>query len=140
MDFKDYIKFANENPICYIATDDRNQPRVRAFRMWYADESGFYFHTGSTKEVYKQLQSNRKVEACFCTPGFDRMMRVAGEAEFVEDPALKKRLVKERSFLKAIIKGSDDPLLTIFRIPKGEAHFWTMADNLKEAGIPRVKF
>ncbi len=68
------------------------------------------------------------------------MMRAAGEAEFVEDPALKKRLVEERPFLKAIIKGSDDPLLTIFRIPKGEAHFWTMADNLKEAGIPGVKF
>ncbi len=140
MDLKDYIKFANENPICYIATDDNNQPRVRAFRMWYADESGFYFHTGSTKNVYKQLQGNRKVEICFCTPKFDKMMRVTGRAEFIDDADLKKRLVEERPFLKAIIKGLDDPLLTIFRISDGEAYFWTMADNLKESEIPRAQF
>ena len=140
MDFEDYIKFANENPICYVATEDGNQPRVRAFRLWYADESGFYFHTGTTKNVYRQLQSNHRVEVCFCTPRFDKMMRVTGVAEFIDNPSLKKRLVEERPFLKAIIKGLDDPLLTILRIPKGEAHFWTMADNLKESEILRVQF
>ncbi len=140
MDFEDCIKFANENPVCYIATEDGVQPRVRAFRMWYADRSGFYFHTGSTKNVYRQLQSNPRIEVCFCTPKFDRMMRVNGDAEFMDSPALKERLITERPFLKAIIKGPDDPLLTIFRIPKGEAHFWTMAENMKESEIPRVQF
>ncbi len=67
-------------------------------------------------------------------------MRIAGDAEFIDNPDLKKRLVEERPFLKAIIKGLDDPLLTIFRISKGEAHFWTMADNLKETEIPHVQF
>ncbi len=140
MDFEDCIKFANENPVCYIATEDGVQPRVRAFRMWYADRSGFYFHTGSTKNVYRQLQSNPRIEVCFCTPKFDRMMRVNGDAEFMDSPAMKERLITERPFLKAIIKGPDDPLLTIFRIPKGEAHFWTMAENMRESEIPRVQF
>jgi hypothetical protein len=28
----------------------------------------------------------------------------------------------------------------VFAIRKGEAFFWTMADNMKEASIPRIKF
>ncbi|VVB62858.1 Pyridoxine/pyridoxamine 5'-phosphate oxidase [uncultured archaeon] len=140
MDFKDCINFANENRVSYVATCDGGQPRVRAFLMWLADESGFYFHTGSTKGVFRQLKANQKVEVCVCTTKFDRMMRVAGEVEFLDDPALRLRLLEERPFLKAIVKGPDDPLLTIFRIPHGVAYFWTMADNMREAEVPRIKF
>jgi pyridoxamine 5'-phosphate oxidase len=140
VDLKDCTKFANENPVCYVATEDGDWPRVRAFRMWFADETGFYFHTGSTKSVFKQLLSNPRIEVCFCTPNFGKMMRVTGKAEFLDSIALKKRLVEERAFLKAIVKGPDDPLLTIFRIPSGEAHFWTMAENMRESEIPRIRF
>ncbi len=144
MDIKDCIKFANENPICYIATEDRDWPRVRAFLMWFADESGFYFHTGSMKSVYRQLQSNPKIEICFFTPQSDpnmtRMMRLAGEVEFLDNPELRARLLDERPFLKAIVKGPDDPTLAVFRIPRGEAWFWTMAENTRESEIPRIQF
>jgi len=44
------IRFANENPVTYLATVDGDQPRVRAFAMWFADASGFYYHTGTGKE------------------------------------------------------------------------------------------
>jgi len=140
MDIKDCINFANENRVSYVATCDGDQPRVRAFLMWLADESGFYFHTGATKDVSRQLKANQKVEVCVCTPNLGRMMRVAGEAEFLDDPALRLRLIEERPFLKAIVKGPDDPLLTIFRISHGEAYFLTMTDNMKEAEVPRIKF
>lgn len=140
MDLKDCIKFASENPVCYIATDDGDQPRVRAFLMWFADESGFYFHTGFPKDVYKQLNRNPKVEICFNTPKLDKMMRLAGEVEFLDDSDLRARLLEDRPFLKAFMKGPDNPLLAIFRIPRGEAWFWTMADNLKESEVPRIRF
>jgi pyridoxamine 5'-phosphate oxidase len=140
VDLKDCTKFANENPVCFIATEEGDQPRVRAFRMWFADESGFYFHTGSTKNVFKQLLSNSRIEVCFCTPNFSKMMRVTGAAEFLDSIALKKRLIEERPFLNAIVKGPDDPLLTIFRIPSGGAHFWTMSENMRESEIPRIRF
>jgi uncharacterized pyridoxamine 5'-phosphate oxidase family protein len=32
MDFDEYIKFANENPIGFLATVDNGQPRVRGDR------------------------------------------------------------------------------------------------------------
>jgi uncharacterized pyridoxamine 5'-phosphate oxidase family protein len=130
MNYQDCIKFANENQVCYIATVDGAQPRVRGFLMWFADEDGFYFHTGATKEVCKQLKSNPKVEVCFYTPEDPqtaKMMRVAGEVEFLDDIALKTRLLEERPFLKAIVTGGpEDPLLVLFLVYNGEAHFWTM--------------
>jgi len=144
VDLKDCLQFANENPVTYVATTDGDQPRVRAFMMWFADESGFYFHTGEPKSVCQQLRRNPKVEICFFKPGGDimarNMMRVTGEVEFLNDPALRARLMEERPFLKAIVKGPDDPLLVVFRIHHGEAWFWSMAENMRESQIPRVKF
>ena len=82
MSFEDCIRFASENPVAYIATMDNDQPRVRAFLMWFADESGFYFQTGSIKETVGQLKENPKIEVCFFNNKAEegKMMRVTGKA------------------------------------------------------------
>jgi len=133
MDFKDCIKFANETPVCYLATVEGKQPRVRALGFWFADESGFYFQIGAMKDMYRQLQANPKVEACFWQPDetTGKMMRVAGNIEFVDDPELKKKVLEDRPFLKEFGLIFDNPGLIIFRISKGEAYFWTMATNFE---------
>jgi pyridoxamine 5'-phosphate oxidase len=145
MDLQDCIKFANENPVCYLATTDGDQPRVRAFLIFFADESGFYFGLIATKQVSKQLKSNPKVEVCFYSNppdlGDARMMRVAGQIEFLDDIPLKARILEERPFLKFLgIEKPEDPRIEICRIHTGEAHFWTMADNARESEIERIKF
>jgi uncharacterized pyridoxamine 5'-phosphate oxidase family protein len=143
MNFQDYIKFANEQGVCYIATTEGDQPRVRALRMWFADDKGFYFQTESVKSIYKQLKNNNKVELCFYAPGPNagKMMRATGKVEFLNDLVLKSKVLTERPFLKALgIKGPEDPLLVIFRVYSGEAYFWTMANNMKEAEIEKIKF
>jgi uncharacterized pyridoxamine 5'-phosphate oxidase family protein len=54
---------------------------------------------------------------------------------------LKARILEERPFLKALgIEKPEDPRIEVFRISAGEAHFWTMADNLRESELQRVKF
>jgi pyridoxamine 5'-phosphate oxidase len=139
MDLQDCIKFANENPTCYLATADSDQPRVRAMGMHYADNTGFYFNTESTKALAKQLFNNPKVEVCFFAKG--KVMRVTGKVEFIDDIAIRTRFFKERSILKnSGVKGPEDPFLVVFAIRTGEAFFWTMANNLKEAEIERIKF
>jgi pyridoxamine 5'-phosphate oxidase len=139
MDFNDCIKLANENKTCFLATMDGDQPRVRAIGMLYADDTGFYFNTESTKAVAKQLQKNQKVEVCFFAKG--NTLRVTGKIDFIDDIAIRTRFLNERGFLKGLgVKGPEDPLLMVFAIRKGEAFFWTMADNMKEASIPRIKF
>ncbi|OPX90402.1 pyridoxamine 5'-phosphate oxidase family protein [Pelotomaculum sp. PtaB.Bin117] len=144
MDLREVIEFANKNQVCYVATSEGDQPRVRGFLMWFADETGFYFHTGVPKRIYRQLVNNPKVEVCFFTQGAaeraERMLRVTGKVKFVDDPGLKKRLVEERPFLKAIVSGDDDPNLVIFRIYSGEARFWTMENNMRENEVEVVHF
>lgn len=133
MEFKDCIKFANENKTSYLATVESDQPRVRGFLMWFADESGFYFHTGAMKPVYSQLKQNPKVEACFYHPTEDGgvMMRVEGTVEFLNDTKLRGKLVEERQFLKSWGYTAETEDLIIFRIAKGEAYFWTMKTNFE---------
>lgn len=133
MNLDDCIKFANETPVSFLATMDGDQPRVRALGFWFADENGFYFQIGASKDMYGQLQSNHKVEACFLQPDEQagKMMRVAGEIEFVDDPQLKKRVLEERPFLKEFGLTFDHPGLIIFRIARGEAYFWTMETNFE---------
>lgn len=143
MDFTECVQFANENPVAYVATADGDQPRVRAFAMWFADATGFYFHTGTPKRVYRQLMKNPKVELCFYAPGdgAGKMMRVTGKAEFLTDTALEERLFKDRPWVADLLKaGPAGGKLAIFRIGHGEAYFWTMADNMREDQSPRAKF
>ncbi len=130
---QDCIDFANENKVCFLATTEGDQPRVRALGFWFADETGFYFQTGSIKTMYKQLIVNPKVEACFYhrEDTIGMMLRVAGEIEFISDYKLKERVLIERPFLKEFGLTIESPGLIIFRIAHGEAHFWTMENNLK---------
>jgi len=141
MSLKKYADFANQNPTCYLATAEGAQPRVRAMGMWYADETGFYFQSQSVKAIYSQIKKNNKVEVCFCAPDFSKMMRVSGKVKIVEDMEIRKKCIKERPFLKNMgITDPEDPMLAVFHLYKGEAYFWTRADSMKEADIPRERF
>ena len=134
MDIKDCIKFANENPTCFLATVEGDQPRVRALLFWKADETGFYLQTGAKKEMCNQLGKNPKAEICFYKPDqkAGMMLRVAGKTELVEDVKIKAIALEQRPFLKGLgIKSPEDPNLIIYRIKSGTAYFWTMENNLK---------
>mgnify|MGYP001823707603 CR=1 FL=1 len=139
MTMQECIRFATEHPVCSLATVDGDQPRVRAFLLWRANEDGFYFETFNPKDVYEQLKNNPKVEICFFNNEPDlekaKTMRLTGEVEFLDDPDLKQHLLADWPFLQ-----DAEPVLEIFRVYSGEAFFWTMADVLKEKAIERVRF
>jgi uncharacterized pyridoxamine 5'-phosphate oxidase family protein len=135
MDLKDCCTFANEHPVCYVATVDGDQPRVRTFYLWYADESGFYFVTIAGKDTIRQLEQNPKAEVCFYNnaagPAEWKQMRVTGEVEFLEDEESLEKAYQNRAWLDAIVGFSVKPYVRPCRIATGEAHFWTMADGSK---------
>jgi uncharacterized pyridoxamine 5'-phosphate oxidase family protein len=133
MNINDCIKFANDNKLCFLATVEDDQPRVRALGFWFADETGFYFQTAVIKEFYHQLKKNPKTEVCFYKKenAIGTMLRIAGKAEFINDTFLKEKVLNERPFLKEYGLTTESPHLIIFRIAHGTAHFWTMENNLK---------
>lgn len=143
MNLQDCIAFAAKNPVCFLATAENDQPHVRAFLFWFADETGFYFETFRPKDVCAQLLANPKVEVCFFNHGdlaTAKTMRVRGSAEFLDDPKLKERLLADMPFLKGYGAGPNDPNYQVFRLAHGDAHFWTMADILKEHTLEHVRF
>jgi uncharacterized pyridoxamine 5'-phosphate oxidase family protein len=133
MNLNDLISFVTANPVCYLATIENNEPRVRALGLWFADETGFYFQTAMVKEIPHQLKKNPSTELCFYRHEgmIGTMLRISGKAEFLEDPVLREKVLNDRPFLKSFGLTVDSPGLVIFRIAHGKAHFWTMENNLK---------
>lgn len=134
MNFEDCVKFANENPVAYLATvDEKGQPHVRALTMWYADETGFYFQSGTVKEFVGQLKKNPQTEVCWFNNKNEGgvMLRVAGEVEFLDTPSMREKVVTDRPFLKAMGITASSLGLVIFRIATGEAYIWTWATNFE---------
>ena len=144
MNKQDCIEFANQHPVCFLASTDGSQPRVRAVLLVKADETGFYFDLLNSKNMVKQLLANPKAEVCFYNNAPDLMlakqMRVTGVMELVRDEALIQKVAADRSFLDKLAGQPTAPLTMIFRLCMGEAFFWTMPDILKEAQLERIKF
>ncbi|WP_340114752.1 pyridoxamine 5'-phosphate oxidase family protein [Maribellus mangrovi] len=144
MEKQEFIDFARENPACFMATCDGDQPHVRTLILFFADETGFYFGTLSPKEMCQQLHKNPKVEICFYNHPTElakaKQMRVTGEVEFVDDPALKHRLHEERLMLDEIAGKNLEPYFEIVRVSAGDMHFWTMMDASHEAELEHLVF
>jgi uncharacterized pyridoxamine 5'-phosphate oxidase family protein len=139
------LLFANQNPSSWFATSEDNQPHVRGLLMWYADETGFYFHTAKAKRLYQQMQMNPKVEVAFIRNASDPVnfetLHITGLVEVVKDEELEKRLFQERPWLWGNIERAGiDTEVVIFRIVKGSAYIWNMSLNIKEKDAPRVEF
>ncbi len=133
MDIQDCIRFARQNPHCYLATSVGNQPHVRCVGLWFADESGFYFQSATAKEFPEELRNNPNTEVCFYhhQGTIGTMLRVAGAIEFLDSTELRERVMRDRPFLRSIGIDETSDRLVFFRIPHGKAHFWTMAVNLE---------
>ena len=138
MDFKSAIEFTSRNPICYLGTIEGDQPRVRPLMMLFADPEGFYFTTRASKQVFKQIKENPKVEFCFFDPRTSEVLRISGEVDIVDDRKLKEKILRERDYLQEMIETADDPDFIIFRIPHGQGKFWDM--ETEKQGVPGQSF
>lgn len=47
MTYQDVLAFVQENPVCFIATADGDQPRVRGFLTVLFNDKKIYFTTGT---------------------------------------------------------------------------------------------
>ncbi len=125
----------NSNPAFFLATVEGDQPRGRGMLLYKADEEGIVFHTGTMKDVYKQIMNNPKVEVCFNDFGKGIQVRVHGSLELVDDNALKDEISKHptRQFVKDWKESGalEDFYRTfvVFRLKNGLATIWTMETN-----------
>lgn len=125
----------NRNPAFHLATAENDQPRVRAMLLYKADESGIIFHSGTMKDVYKQICHNPKVELCFNDYKKGTQLRVSGELEIVNDNHLKDEIIHHpsRAFLRSWKESGAmqdfDNTFVVFRLRNGLANIWSMDKN-----------
>ncbi len=126
----DVISFINNNLSCHLATCDNGRPHVRGMWLYKADTKGLVFHTGTFKNLHKELEKNPRVEICFYDPKTNMQMRVRGGAMLTGSQVLVEEIIANREFLKAIIKEKGKDSVAVYRVIDCEYSVWTMADNL----------
>ncbi|MDR3568084.1 MAG: pyridoxamine 5'-phosphate oxidase family protein [Syntrophobacteraceae bacterium] len=121
---QEIVQFLKENITGFLATVDNGKPRVRPFQFMMEKDGRLYFCTNNTKDVFKQLSVNPSVEFCSLSPNF-QWIRLAGNIQFTDDPALKSEVLQASEMVKSIYQTPDNPIFVIFYLEHGKA---TIAD------------
>jgi len=130
---EEIFKLINENPVFHLATVENGKPHVRGMLLFKADnERGIIFHTGTFKDLYRQLQANPSVEMCFHCQKTGEQIRISGD--LVQDKSLN--LIEEiynhptRAFLRNFGESIKERM-AVYRMIHGKATVWTMEKNLE---------
>lgn len=75
---QEVYEFLKKAGTYYLATTDGDQPRVRPFGTVNIFEGRLYIQTGKTKDCFKQMVKNPKVELCAFAGG--QWLRIAATA------------------------------------------------------------
>ena len=94
------FELMNGSSTFHLATVENGEPRVRAMMLYKADETGIVFHTGSFKDVYKQIIANPNVQMCFNETKGGIQVRVRGVLEEVMDTNLKDEISHQLSYIE----------------------------------------
>ena len=100
------VKFLKDAGTYYLATVDKDQPRVRPFGTVNIFEGKLYIQTGKSKEVSKQIQANPKVEVCAFKGG--KWLRLAGTLVRDDRVEAKASLLDAYPMLKGRYSAEDD--------------------------------
>ena len=99
----------------FIATADKDQPRVRPFGTIHIFEGKLYIQTGRKKNVAKQLLANGKVE--LCTMKGDEWIRVSGELVDDKRVEAKASMLDEYQSLKSMYSAEDENTMVLYFKP-----------------------
>ena len=105
-------KFLKEAGVYYLATVDNNEARVRPFGTAEIFEDKLYIQTGKSKDVYKQIIANPKVEICAFKDG--KWIRVTGELVADDRVEAKKDMLDKNPNLRGMYNENDDNTIVLY--------------------------
>jgi uncharacterized pyridoxamine 5'-phosphate oxidase family protein len=116
------LTFLQECKTFYLATVDGDKPRVRPFGLALEHEGKLWFGTANTKEVYRQLKTNPRVEISATSPSME-WIRLSGQAVFDSNHDVKCKAFELLPMLGNIYQGVDDPVFEVFYLADAEVIF-----------------
>lgn len=137
MTYNNIIEFVTQNPVCTIATVEKNKPHNRAFLTNIIDDK-IYFTTSSHKNVGKEILENHNIELCYLSANFSKMLRINTTVKIEENIVMKQKMIDEKDYLKNF--KADDKTFILFTLSNAKATFWTIENNMNESDLESVEF
>ena len=104
--------FLKECGVYYLATIDKDKPRVRPFGTIEKFENHLYIQTGKKKDVYKQIEKNPNASICAFKDG--KWIRVAGKLVLDDRVEAKKDMLDKNPNLRGMYNESDDNTAVLY--------------------------
>jgi uncharacterized pyridoxamine 5'-phosphate oxidase family protein len=120
------IQFLKDCKTFFLATSDGEQPRVRPFGAVIEYEGKTYICTNNTKECYKQMQKNPKIEISAAKDG--KWIRICGSVVRDTRKEIKERMLDEVPSLKRMYT-ADDGIFEVFYLADAIATVYSFADE-----------
>ena len=110
----------------FIATVEKEQPRVRPFGVVNIFEDKLYVQTGKVKDVSKQIEKNNKVEICGYNDG--KWLRV--QTKLVRDERIEAKadLLDKNPILKEMYSADDDNTEVLY-FTNSKATFYSFTEE-----------
>ncbi len=125
---KEVQEFLKSAGIYYLATVDNGQPRVRPFGTAEIFEDKLYIQTGKSKDVYKQIIVNPKVEICAFKDG--RWIRINGNLVPDDRVEAKKDMLDKNPDLRNMYDENDDNTIVLY-LENGAATIYSFTEAPK---------
>ncbi len=109
---KEVQEFLKECGVYYLATVEKDQPRVRPFGTAEIFENHLYIETGKKKDVFKQIEENPKVEICGFKDG--KWIRVSGKLVLDDRIEAKKDMLDKNPDLRNMYDEHDDNTAVLY--------------------------
>lgn len=122
------IRFLQDCKTFYLATADGDQPRVRPLGVAFEYEGKIAFTTNNTKDMFKQMKANPKVEMCACNAE-GKYLRIAGTVGFSHSTDAARAKALEAAPMLANMYKVDDGIFEVFTLESGEATFADLQGN-----------
>ncbi|MDR1239422.1 MAG: hypothetical protein LBK27_04845 [Treponema sp.] len=120
--FSSFIEVVTQYPDGALAFPEQSGlfqgPRLRTgiITFQFAEKNRIYFCTNSGKSWYQSLKKNPAVSYCTYAEDFEPVLSFNGKVVFVEDMALKARLIESKPHLKRIYETPENPVFKVFYI------------------------
>ena len=125
---KEVYEFLKNCQVFYLATIDKDKPRVRPFGALNIFEDKIYLQTGKIKKVSKQIEINPNIEICGMFN--NKWIRVEGKLVRDERIEAKKSMLDNNPELKNMYKADDDNTEVLY-IEKAKANIYSFTEDPK---------
>jgi len=108
--------------VCYLATMDGDQPRLRPISPVKTDGFTVYVINLRSHKKTREIANNPKVELCYLDK-HHRQVRITGVAEVVKDTTLLQEVAGANTLLHAYLETIDRSQFVLYRVRPNEVRY-----------------